>query len=61
MKVFNEIKVYEVEGDEPKNDVVLVVNSHWNYSDRVVLKFEDKHITVLASNLNKAVDNAINH
>ena len=61
MKITNELHIYEME-DIKISDKFLVVASHWNYSDRVVLKFPDgKSVTVLAKELHAAIDNATNH
>ena len=62
IKVINEVKVYEVDNEElavgkyPK----LKIKSHWNRSSFVILEFEGKDITVVASSLAKAIQNATN-
>ena len=61
IKVINEVKIYEInnkEVDTLKN--TLIVESHWNRDDYVVLKFDDKEITVSARDLKYALDNATN-
>lgn len=63
MKVINELNIYEIDGLKvsTKEVQVLKINSHWNYSDRVVLEIDDLKITVLVSDLQKAIQNASNH
>ncbi len=65
MKVTSKIPIYEFNGKEvsglPSDDTMLTVNSHWNWTDRVVLKLGNQEITVLSSDLIKAVRNAENH
>jgi hypothetical protein len=62
--VLNEVEPYEVNGTEinglksTKN--LLRVESHWNRRDFIVLRYEDKNITVLASDLSHAISNASN-
>lgn len=65
MKVINEIQIYEVDScdvsdcDVSPNTIVQVV-SHWAHRDRIVLKFQDKTITVLQRDLMLAIQNATN-
>ncbi len=63
IKVTCEVKVYEVDGKEAKHspsDEPVIVSSHWNYRDRVVLTLNGKSVTVLADDLEKAINNATN-
>ncbi len=61
IKVTNEIVIYEVDGrDDVLNDAKLIVESHWNYNERIVLDYGGKKITVIASDLEKAISNAKN-
>ena len=62
-EVETKIKIYEVNGEETKNDKDqhLSVRSHWNDHDFVVISFnDDDEITVAADDLIKAIKNATN-
>ena len=64
MKVTNEIKLLEIDGKDAGkvgDDRRLVVESHWNYDDRIHLKFEGLDLLVPARELEKAIANARNH
>lgn len=55
----SKVKVYEADGSEVPigSNEVLLVRSHWNYGNRIKLKMScGKEITVLASDLIKAID-----
>jgi predicted peptidase len=62
MKVENELKVYEVNGDFINvNKPSLKVSSHWNKNEFVILQFDDdKKYAVLARELSAAIKNAQN-
>jgi len=62
MEVSNKINIYEKNGAELKisESQKLEVLSHWNRKEFVVIKFEDKSITILANELSKAISNATN-
>lgn len=61
MDVINKIKVYEIDGDDNiKYDTSIEVKSHWNYKNFIVLNIFGKEITVVAEDLEKAIQNAIN-
>lgn len=62
MKTQTEIEIYETNGEKSKpcNYPTLTIESHWNNRDRVNLVFDKKIITVVAEELKKAIDNAIN-
>lgn len=64
MKVDNTVQAYEIMGLSKRFGEVgtsLHVRSHWNVSDYVVLEFpEGQTITVLGSELEKAIRNARN-
>lgn len=60
IQVKNEITVYEIDGKESFNHPPLVILSHWNFNERVTIEFEGKKITVIASDLRKAIENATN-
>lgn len=64
MIVKNEIQPVEIDGKESwgvNEKRRLSVESHWNYDDRVHLKFGDLNIVVLADDLERAIANAKNH
>jgi hypothetical protein len=68
MKVQNEINIYEIndQGDTCSDKEKLFIESHWNYDDRVVLSIlqsdgKRKRITVIAADLQRAIQNAIKH
>jgi hypothetical protein len=60
--VMNEVEPYEVNGNEANglrsSKNLLRVESHWNRSEFVVLRYEEKNITVKASDLIVAINNA---
>ncbi len=62
MDVINKIKVYEIDGDDniKFNDTSIEVKSHWNYHNFIVLNIFGKEITVVAEELERAIQNAIN-
>ena len=65
IKVYNEMEVYEVNGEEQKglrsDKPCLKVKSHWNRNEFVTLQFDDgNNYTVLAKELEAAVSNAKN-
>ena len=64
MKVKNEIKLLEINGEDAGkvgDSRRLMIESHWNYDDRVHLKFGELDILVLAGDLERAIANARNH
>ena len=61
MEVVNKIKVYEIDGnDEIKYDTSIEIKSHWNFKRFIVLNIFGKEITVVAEDLEKAIQNAVN-
>ena len=58
------IDLYEKDGTEIKGlrseTEKLIISEHWNQKQFVKLKFNDVEITVLASELKRAIDNAQN-
>lgn len=62
MKVINEIEIYEVDGREvkPSDCGRLVISSHWNRDDFVVIKLSGVAITVSVRKLLPAIQNATN-
>ena len=65
MKIDTRIDPYEINDEEvtglPKETDQLVVRSHWNMNSLVILEFKGKSVTVSASQLKQAIQNAINH
>lgn len=59
IKVSSQVTIYEMNGKETTIERPrLVVKSHWNNEDFVILIFEDKEITVTAKDLVAAITNA---
>ena len=64
MNVKNEIQPSEINGKESwgvGEKRRLIVESHWNYTDRVHLKFGDLDLVNIADDLERAIQNAKNH
>ena len=62
MNVESKIGIYEVDGStvEGLGPTQLIVRSHWNDRDSVVLQGEGFSITVVADELTMAIHNATN-
>lgn len=62
MSVINKIKVYEIDGDDKDVEygTNIEIKSHWNYKDFIVLNIFGKEITVVAEDLERAIQNSIN-
>lgn len=62
INVENRINVYEIDGTETagKTQQHLVVKSHWNLRNFIVLKWNGKEITVSARQIKQAIENAQN-
>lgn len=64
IKVENTVTIYERDGQEVKtvgDAIGLKVLSHWNRRDFIVLQLANgKAISVVASDLQKAIQNAMN-
>ena len=61
MKVINKIDIVEVNGSEvisPIKQPILEIGNHWNRSTLVVIKIDDKEMTVSADELRKAIENS---
>lgn len=54
-------KLQTISEDSGSKSVDIEVLSHKTYSDRIIIKIEDKEYIVYASNFSKAISNAINH
>lgn len=61
MEVRTKITIYEIDGEEKSGELVLEVKSHWNMTDRVVLKIREIEYTVIAEDLIMAIKNGQNH
>ena len=64
MNVKSEIQPSEINGQHSfgvGEKRRLIVESHWNYTDRVRLKFGDLDLVVIADDLERAIQNARNH
>lgn len=62
MKVTTEIRVYEInEVDTGTEEVSILIESHWNLTDRVILRIGNTNYTVIAEDLIMAIKNAQNH
>ena len=64
-KIETRLRSYEINGQEVKglpNDADdLLVVGHWNRREFVIIDFHGRSITVAASDLKRAIDNATNH
>jgi len=63
IEVINSVPIYEIDGEEkglPNDDETLQIKSHWNNNKMVIIKLNDKEVTVAAEDLEKAVVNATN-
>lgn len=60
----NLIEVYETNGTEEKglrsDRPKVKVSEHWNRKDFIIIEVDGKKVTVLASELKRAIDNAQN-
>lgn len=60
----NSLEIYETNGIDEKGlrsqRPKLIIHEHWNVRDFVVIELDGKKVTVLASQLKKAIDNAQN-
>lgn len=63
MKITNEITPLEVNGSQVSvgDDTVLIVESHWNWDDRIYIIYGDLKLLVSSRDLEKAIANAKNH
>ena len=62
IRVENNVEVFEVDGkDLPvSDDTEIVVRSHWNRNDLVVLEIKGKRFSVAARDIATAINNAVN-
>lgn len=62
MKVQNEITIFEIDGGTTKasDKNKMIVESVWNSSTLVSIKFGDKLLSVSASELRRAIQNSMN-
>lgn len=60
----NSIEIYEINGEDMRglksNTPKLKVREHWNENDFVVIEIDNMKFTVLAKQLEKAIENAQN-
>lgn len=64
IEVQSTLPIYEIDGRElagPRLQDAVVVRSHWNRTDLVVIRIGDKHYTVVAGDLIAAIKNATNN
>lgn len=63
MKVVSEIRILEVDGEKLKGvksyQENLVVKSHWDNEDWVVINIGGKEYTLDAKQLNRAINNGV--
>ena len=62
VQVKNEIEIYEIDGSETfgAESSKMEILSHWNNHEMVVLRFAKKELTVVAADLETAINNATN-
>ena len=62
VEVKQTIQVYEVDDEKVPigKNVTLGIDSHWNWDERIVLRFGKSKLTVLGEDLKTAIDNAMN-
>ena len=63
LKTETKVEIHEKDGADiaiGAESEYLLVESHWNYGDRIVLRFSHfaRNITVTASDLKRAIENA---
>jgi hypothetical protein len=64
LEIENRLEIYEIDGDDigtADEDKKLIVRSHWNRREFVVIELEkDRSVTVVADDLKDAIQNATN-
>ena len=62
MEIINKIKVYELNGEDVEigKSVEIKIKSNWNRKSLVVLEIGKVDYTVIADELQKAIQNATN-
>jgi len=64
MRTINKLEVFEIDGSQPEdsslNRMRLKTLSHWNRKEFAIIDFEGKSVTVIASELIRAIKNAQN-
>lgn len=58
MKITIKTKPCELNGEEDFNMDDVIIESHWNYDERVILCLGDKKLTFIASELERAINRA---
>ena len=58
----NSVDIHEINGDDAPmiNGPKLIIKNHWNQRCFVIVKIDDKELTVSASDLIKAITNSQN-
>ena len=59
MDIEVKISTYEV-NDEEDYSKEVIIRSHWNWDDRVIIEFEGKKVTVITAQLEKAINKCSN-
>jgi len=56
------VEIYEEDGEKVPigKSPYMLVESHWNHNEQVILKIGKKSITVIARDLETAIENATN-
>ena len=56
MKIKIEVNIYEIDGKDKRIPGAIIVRSHWNRDNMIVLEADGTKYTVNASDLRKAID-----
>jgi hypothetical protein len=62
LEVKSLVTIYEIDGEETHGLKLptITVRNHWNEKGKIVLEVDSKQITVVALDLQDAIDNATN-
>ena len=58
IKVINEVEICEINDDACEDDNKIIIESHYNDNERIVLVIDKKRYTVHAKDLKQAAENA---
>jgi hypothetical protein len=61
IKIHNILDILEVDGIKPEQDTRMQIISHDTYESCIIIQIGDKAITVIASDLKSAIENATNN
>lgn len=65
LKIETRLDPVEINGEEvkalPNETDQVIVSAHWNVNKFVVIDFHGRTVTVVASELERAIQNATNH